>query len=90
MTIPQQECREKRIPECRIVTKEECEMVPQEKCRKVQENYQSPGRCRKSSRIQCEDKPRQKCGKKVQSSNNLLLAKPLLNSIQPQLQMGLL
>ena len=65
MTIPQQECIEKKVPECNFVPREECKMVPKEKCTQVLADYARPSKCRIISRIECTDKPRQKCGKKV-------------------------
>ena len=32
MTIPQQECRESRVPSCQNVTREQCRLVPRERC----------------------------------------------------------
>ena len=65
MTIPQQECIEKKVPEGKFVPREECKMVPKEKCTQVLTDYARPSKCRIISRIECTDKPRQKCGKKV-------------------------
>ena len=31
MTIPQQECMEKKLPKCKLVPRKECKMVPEEK-----------------------------------------------------------
>ena len=65
MTIPQQECKEKKVPKCELVFREECKMVPNEKCTQVKEDYRAPGQCRINTRMECKDQPRQKCGKKV-------------------------
>ena len=66
MTIPQQECKEKKVPKCQIVSREECKMVPKETCTTIKEKTM-PGQCRINTRLECEDRPRQKCGKKIKN-----------------------
>ena len=46
MTIPQQECKEKKVLRCELVPREECRMVPEEKCTQAKEDYIAPGLCR--------------------------------------------
>ena len=56
MTIPQQECKEDKMPECKFVPRKECKIVPKEKCNQVQADYAMPSKCRINSRIECMDK----------------------------------
>ena len=66
MTIPQQQCKEKKVPKCKLVTREECKMVPEEKCSEESvEGKITPGQCRINTRLECKDMPRQKCGRTV-------------------------
>jgi len=69
MTIPQQECTEKKVPKCRLVARENCKMVPEERCTEERVEEELPvGQCRTNTRLDCMDRPRQKCGKTFQSS----------------------
>ena len=74
MTIPQQECKEKKVPKCKLVAREECKMVPEEKC--TEENVEEkiePGQCRVNTRLDCNNRPRQKCGRTVRFRRSLAI-----------------
>ena len=70
MTIPHQECQERKEPKCEKVQQEECKMVPKERCKLV-EGEMTPGKCDMKTKLECDDQPQEKCWKTVSTIHNI-------------------
>ena len=73
MTIPQEECREVKVPVCQEVARRQCSLVPEERCQEVKQERGGAAGCRASTRLQCEHRPRQQCGTSVSLPRSIIL-----------------